>query len=305
MPSTYTLTKVSSAALLCIGAALLQGCSQKIDARQAQSKQGLTYKTNADDPFTGTLVNFQPNDLGVPVHGACEVHLKDGLLNGTASCVYDNGAKFLEIEYTNGKYNGEFKLWHSQTTKMMAKTDWKNGVKDGIEEHYNPNSGKLVSQVHWTANKKNGQERIWDSDGQVLLTDLSWTDGGGETGYSKSAEHENHFKNGQYEGVQRQYMWRGAYDIYSLADATARQFGGAFFVPLLSKNPQDYKVIERTYKDGQEVKTSAEISAAPQAANSAVDVCLDAKIAAFHKENGADAPIIDDVIQEWKVDCKK
>jgi hypothetical protein len=260
---------------------------------------------NADDPFTGTLVNFQPNDLGISVHGACEVHLKDGLLNGAASCVYDNGAKFLEIEYANGKYSGEFKLWHSKTTKMMAKTNWKNGVKDGIEEHYNPNSGKLVSQVHWSSNKKNGQERIWDSDGQVLLTDLAWTDGGHKTGYSKSGEHENHFMNGQYEGTQRHYTWQGDYNIYSLAEATATQFGGDFFVPLLSKNPQDYKVTEKTYKNGEEVGASTVISPSSQSSTSKLDTCLDIRIAMFREENGKDAPIIDDVIQEWKAECGK
>lgn len=62
---------------------------------------------------------------------------------------------------------------------------------------------------------------------------------------------------------------------------------------------------ERTYKDGQEVKTSTEGSAAPQSANSKLDKCLDIKIAMFHEENGKDAPIVDDVIQEWKAECKK
>lgn len=287
---------------LMMAALALQACSQKIDARQAQRKQGLIYKMNADDPFTGTLVNFQPNELGVPVHGACEVHLKDGLLDGVASCVYDNGAKFLEIEYASGKYNGEFKLWHGETKKMIAKTNWKNGVKDGGEEHYNPKTGKILSRTNWSGNALVGEQKVWDVTGETLLTDLTWKDGK-KTGYSKYDEDERNYKDGEMDGVQRQCKWNGDYQIQAAHQALAQSLGGGFFVPMIAKSKSDFTCTEETYKDG--AKVGGENTVAAGAGHESADVCFGKKFAAFRKEKGDDVPITDDAMQEWTDECRK
>src|SRR5476649_2282439 len=87
-----------------------------------------------------------------------------------------------------------FSAWQHLTVKGVAL-----GFRgcQGIEERYNPESGAMIRQVHWSSNQKVGEQKIWNSSGDVLLTDLIWDGGRAESGFEKSGEHENIYKDGR------------------------------------------------------------------------------------------------------------
>ena len=91
------------------------------------------------------------------------------------------------------------------------------------------------------------------------------------------------------------------YDKAEAYDAIVERLGGTYFLPALVDTPSGAECTEVIYKDGIEQPTAA-VSAET---GTSVDACLDAKVAAFHKESGDDAPIVHDVIEEWKAVCRK
>lgn len=294
------LTKILLLGAVALG---LQACSQKIDARQTQSAQGLIYKMNSDDPFTGTVENYEMYRLGLSYnHYPCTIKLKKGLLDGTATCLTPAGKKVASVEYAEGKQNGLTQIWDEDSGELIAKTEVHNGMKNGVAERFNPKTGKVVRQTHWVDDKKEGEEKVWDSTGETLLTDLVWKNGL-QTGFERFSESERNFKNGQPDGIQRHYMWKGEYSKFSLAEGIAQAIGAGYFVPLISNDSNDYTFTEENYVDGKRQQTSS--SNGPTIQPAASDFCVDGKIDLFHKNNGEDAVISNDQLEEWKKICSK
>lgn len=309
-------TSTTSKLFLLAGLIALQGCSQEMDARQAHVEQGLIYKKDASDPFTGTLTNVGPKEIGreyggnlLPFDGGCIVPVKKGLFDGMVSCKNSKGKKIAEVNYSEGHQDGALKVWAPDTDNLMLSMTVRSAVPDGLMERYNPKSGKIISRVDYAAGKKSGQEKQWDITGETLLTDLAW-ENGVQTGVYRYGENEEHYKAGLRDGVWKMcQLNRSApperlqanYQKAQAYSALADRLGGTYFLPALVDSPSGVECIETVYKD--DVKQSASMAAV--APGSAPDACLNSKIAAFRKENGEEAPIKDDVIQEWKADCYK
>jgi antitoxin component YwqK of YwqJK toxin-antitoxin module len=292
--------KLMTSAVACALLLSLQGCGEKIDGRQVNLNQGLIYKINSDNPFTGKITNYSPSALGFMVHGSCEVQVKDGILEGPAKCATEQGNKLVELAYKNGKQDGEVNVWN-EAGKLRVKFNVVSGVKDGLEEYYNSETGKTIRQTSWSQGSKEGSEKVWDRTGETILTNLMWKDGK-QTGYAKTGERENNYKNGDYDGVQRNYsLIDGDYDSqkkYMTEFAAAQQNNADYFIGLLGSGK--YKVREEIYSNGQKTQQPPQI----ETASTPIDACLDAKIAGFHKEKGEDAVISNDMIEEWRNGCK-
>lgn len=316
MPHTTTAVRSAATLLLLAGLLTLQGCSREIDARQAHVEQGLIYKKDASNPFTGTMNNVNAVEVTkrftaqfLLFEASCTVPVQEGLFDGVAVCKDVKGSKVAEVKYGKGKMDGAFKVWAADTGNLMMSTTIRGGEPDGLEERYNPKSGKIISRVNYSSGSKVGEEKQWDVTGETLLTDLIW-ENGKKTGVLRSGEREEHYKAGVYDGVWKLCRWSGSLtgERLSATDAKYRayyaiadQLGGTSFLPAVADSPADVECTETVYKDG--VKQAAvAVNAAPPSTG---DACLDAKIAAFHKANGDDAPIMNDVMQEWEAGCKK
>ena len=307
MLSINSRTKLSNAALLCLASALLQGCSQKIDARQVHVEQGLIYKKDASDPFTGKLINLGIAQLGqadgfqlLPSEGSCTVTVKDGVLDGSASCENANGKKVAEVAYSQGRQDGKLKVWEPDTGKLILDMTFRGGLADGLMERYSPQSGKVISHVNFEAGKKVGDEKHWDITGETLLTEMNWQNGA-PTGVYRFGGQEEHYKSGKLDGIKKFCTWTGPREKLYASQNPALKYGGTFYIPAITDQPTDFSCTETVYKDGVEQSTAV----ASSTSASQPDACLNSKIAAFRKENGEEAPIIDDVIQEWKAGCNK
>lgn len=312
-----SLIPVKSTAKVLVIAALLvmQGCSQEIDSRQVHVEQGLIYKKDATDPFTGTLTNVGPSQLGreygaqfLPFEGSCTVPVRDGMFDGLASCKNAAGKKVAEVTYSQGHQDGALKVWAPDTDNLMVSLTVRDGVADGVMERYNPKTGKIISRIAYSAGKKSGEEKRWDVTGETLLTDLTW-EKGAQTGVYRYGDREEHYKSGARDGIWKTCplnrsippdRLKANYEKAQAYYAMAEQLGGTYFLPALVDSPSGVECTEEVYNDGAELSDAA----TGKVTGSSVDACLDAKIAAFRKENGAETPIVNDVIEEWTAGCK-
>ncbi|MFZ6647165.1 toxin-antitoxin system YwqK family antitoxin [Undibacterium sp. TJN25] len=229
--------------------------------------------------------------------------------------------------------NGTQKILDPKTGNLQQKIEWKNGIETGVEEIFNPANNKLIGQIEVVNGVKSGKEKRWSDDGSVLLIDLNWIDGKANgfqkqfdstgqklitdliwkdgkasgiqtTGNLSFAYDEYHFKDGLYDGVHKNYVTSstGKLFLYKEENYKDGKLDGIYRQFYDGKLEQ-----EKNYKEGVEVPGGVaggqQISTANS--NASREKCLDAKIEIFHKENGLDAPINDDVIQEWKRSCNK
>lgn len=195
----------------------------------------------------------------------------------------------------------------------MLSVNIRNGDVDGTMERYNPKTGKIISRVAYSAGKKSGEEKLWDIQGETLLTDLTW-DNGMQTGVYRYGDREEHYKAGVRDGVWKmcplnrtisserlQANYNKAQAYYGMAE----RLGGTYFLPALVDSASGVECTEVVYRDGVEQKDGGDkVAVVRPGSESSADACLSTKIAAFHKENGDDAPIAADVIQEWETGYK-
>jgi len=194
---------------------LLQGCGQEIDARQASNINGLLYKLNDSEPFTGTITNFPTSMelLGFATTGSCTLPVSKGRPDGTYKCISTDGVKIAEVNFKEGVRDGSEQIWDKGTGKLIASAHWNQGKKDGKEEHYNSTNEKLILQINWDHGNKVDEEKHWSSSGEVLLTDLHWKDGKA-TGFIKTVEtltgtegivEEANYKDGVLDGPKKSF----------------------------------------------------------------------------------------------------
>jgi len=317
MHQTKTPLKFATVVVASISIILLQGCSREIDARQAHVEQGLIYKKDASDPFSGTLTNVDVTKVGKRYaadygiwEGNCAVPVKDGLFDGAAECKNLKGKKIGEFSYSKGQIEGTVKVWASDADNLMLSTTIRNGEPDGTEERFNPKTGKVISRINYRAGQKVGEEKLWDITGDNLLTDLIW-ESGARTGVYRYDGREEHYKANMPDGVWKSCQLnvelpaerrKPNYDKFRAYAAMAQQLGGTYYLPALVDDPSAVKCTETVYKDGVRQATAPAANVATPLAS---DACFDAKVAAFRKANGEDAPIMNDVMQEWEAGCKK
>lgn len=184
---------------------MLEGCNETVDARQLQKINGLIYKLNSSEPFTGTVINYKEFDEFTRYEEwNCEVHFKKGELHGPFNCVsIKTGVKTGEKTYDHNAKTGLETVW-SNDGELVSKTEWTGGRRNGLAEVYHPKTGKLLAQRHWVNGVKVGEEKELDVTGSVLLTSLNWQDGQA-TGFIKNKDEEHNYKNGLRHGYQRVY----------------------------------------------------------------------------------------------------
>ena len=126
---------------------LLTGCSGEPEkvVSYLQDRGGVWYEKNTEVPFTGVLV--ETYDDG---QKWIEKHYKDGKGDGVSTIWYENGQKKVEGNWTSGKWNGLWTHWDENGQKRSEGNN-KDGENDGT----------------WT---------YWDKDGNITST-KTWKDG--------------------------------------------------------------------------------------------------------------------------------
>lgn len=209
--------------------------------------------------------------------------------------------------------------------KLERKLLWKNGKLDGEQVFYYPENGNIRGTQMVVNGVKSGPEKGWGKDGKNLLIDLNWVDGKA-SGFQKGVDDDGKlitdlvFKDGKSTGVQtvtQSYF----YDQYTFKDGllhgSHRRFSnmsGSKHQIELEENYVNGKLDgvvriysngnvdrEKFYKDGEEVSKVNNLANTQEDTNA----CVTKKIDAFRKGNGEEAPINNDVLEEWTQACTK
>ncbi|AEA60107.1 DUF4087 domain-containing protein [Burkholderia gladioli] len=179
-------------------AAGLTACSHHIlDYRNAQIVDGKIYAVDANEPFTGkathvpygVVFNSQGGmdrmlsmletgrGLGLAMT-LCEVTLKDGALNGDASCTTaESNTVRLSASFDDGALSGEMKIYSTDGKIIIVSASFKHGQPDGQEEQILPATGKTIRSVRWDVGKLNGESKVWDPQTGELTTDANYSEG--------------------------------------------------------------------------------------------------------------------------------
>lgn len=228
---------------------VLSGCRQTIDARQLEKINGLYYKLNDNDPFTGTVINnISTKYLTFIYPGNCTINYKNGEMDGDFICYSRTGEiKIAQMRLKANLRHGTEKVWDATTGALKWKIEWNNGKHHGVEEQYNPLNGKLIEEIHWDNDNKVGTERIWNLNGDVLLKDLYWINGK-QTGYSIYRDHEDNFKDGKLDGINRRFELIGSFSEYQDLYTEVRTRGAGECSYMLLPH---YVSLEETYQNGE------------------------------------------------------
>lgn len=177
----------------------LLGCGKEVDYKEIQVVNGLMYKLNDSDPYTGVikedplLMSEIHEDsftykaiLDVQSGATCTSEVKHGKYNGKKTCQL-KGNKVADIEYKNGMLDGVRKLWSDKNGKTIGETHLKEGKKDGENIVFNPETGDKSLLENYEQGKLSGHQKKWGAyypkdveeivGSSELLDDVTWDNG--------------------------------------------------------------------------------------------------------------------------------
>lgn len=228
---------------------MLTACKETIDARQLENINGLYYKLNEHEPFTGIVINNSKLGEYTSYHVSnCTIEFKKGEMDGAFVCYsLKDGIKVTDMRYKHNIKDGTQLGWNKDNGLLKWKIEWKNGKRHGIEEQYNSSNRKLIEEIHWENGQKVGTERKWNMNGDILLEDFLWVNGK-ETGYSIYNNVEFNYKDGLLDGINRRFELIGSKSDYDnlYAEVTKRQAGRSSYIEL-----PHYVSLEETYQQGK------------------------------------------------------
>lgn len=312
-------------------AILLSGCSEEtLDYRNAQFSNGKIYNGQDNTPFTGIVTNLPhkdvfklPDDASRVISGtmgllnkheetdhqfnifqlSCNSKVKDGLLSGITTCqksgsdikrytsnynlgylegaftVYAlDGKTPLAMANLNGdKLNGDLKFY-TPNGKLVEVAPFINGLMHGTQERWSPVTGNLTFRAQaknghyygmledWTEDGLKTSEIPYDDDGFIHGLVRAWDGKTGQLILEKAHVH------GKAEGIFRQRDESGQYKHYGYYE------GGRFHEQPI---PADVNSTQATYSDS----------------------CIDRWINAYRAENGDEAMINMEQMDEWDTWC--
>jgi antitoxin component YwqK of YwqJK toxin-antitoxin module len=95
-----------------------------------------------------------------------ELYGLNNLVNGLFECWYDNGQKYEEVPYVDGKRNGLYQGWYSNGQKWDEYV-YVDGVKHGLYQNWYEN-GQICQEVTFVDGNRHGLFQRWGEDGTKL-----------------------------------------------------------------------------------------------------------------------------------------
>ena len=88
-------------------------------------KNGITYKSNSDNPFNGKSISYHPNSRLKE-----SITYVDGFKNGLYETFYDNGQLSIKTTHRNDLYHGPYEEYFSNG-QLKKKTTYQIGEEVG------------------------------------------------------------------------------------------------------------------------------------------------------------------------------
>lgn len=267
-------------------ASALAGCNNTLDFRNAEIANNKIYEVGKNAGFSGNITNIPLSKIPfgeiVPVtnligkatgnkdinnllYGAsltvghdsvlCNTSTNDGILDGDAVCKdISSGNPVFKMSFKNNAINGKVILFYLYKKEVqLAQINYINGKAEGELTVFGFTTGKPIYKAEFVGSIVNGKEQAFDeSSGKLIfLGDII---------------------DGKYNGVTTRYNVDGS-------------------------------VLEKLNWKNGEIQQAASHTQVQSNADS--EVCLDAWTAAFRKEQGAEAAVSMEQIDEWKTWCNQ
>lgn len=258
----------------------------------------------------------------------CTVHYAAGIIDGNSTCTDQKGNVILEVDYKNGEYDGVSKLSNPDTGNVVANLSWRNGKWDGKLKVFTWNGKLVVNDATWN-------DGSIDSGKVINRTGEYEYEDGKKNGPARLIGGNSVIATGSYKDDQRDGEWvdSGSASYYepwldTLYRTNSALSGISINVSRVDSNWVNGKLEGKIsfYRNGNILFADASTSNgeivpgtlhiypingsnvdASQAADgkSPIDACVDAWISAFHKEQGQDAAISNDQLNELQGDCQQ
>jgi antitoxin component YwqK of YwqJK toxin-antitoxin module len=249
----------------------------------------------------------------------CDVSVHDGLLDGKAICKAPRSDTVgTEMSFKDGSLTGSMKYFDFDLSpNPLAEGSFEDGVPDGKQTVYDAKTGSKIAIVHWASGVQDGTEEIYNRSSGEVTKKLSYKNGkidGDYVEYSASgkiklhtAELTNGVKNGNEAlyypdtGKRKEYSeWKDGN-----LNGTVRRW---------DENGNETQEME--FKNGLQVQKdkdqlvqaladSISTPASMAASNANLDSCVQAWTVAYRKEQGVDAMVASDQLDEWKQWCQQ
>ena len=186
--------------------ALASFSSKEVPSVELVEEQGVMLETNSKTPFDGpwwALINGRLRTRGSYKNGkkdghwetysekgvlARRVSFEDGIEHGTLSTYHEDGGLCTRESYIAGAKTGPFEVYYSNL--LFSRTQYKNGKKHGVMEHFFLPSGTLMMKSCFKDDHADG---LWER-------------------YAKNGQCTNRLyrKNGKTHGLQEKFFLSGA-----------------------------------------------------------------------------------------------
>ncbi|WP_155713106.1 toxin-antitoxin system YwqK family antitoxin [Burkholderia stagnalis] len=190
----------------------------------------------------------------------------------------NTGNRILIATYVNGQVNGPFTRYAADGKQITYRAIFVNGKPEGTEETYDPMTGKLTGRAEYTNGLLNGTVKRWNADGKLV--------------------YEKDYQNGQ-ESLP-------APAVTACLDRRYTTFyrSGDLRENVNSEQRNQWEA-ECKEEFGASASSTRRSESAATTSSSDSDMCVSIWTAAFHRENGDDAIVTTDQLNEWQSWCKK
>lgn len=272
---------------LMLAVLLLGGCSRPklLDFRNAEISNGMIYAGGANAPFTGKLTNLPWSQMPTEALSPARQLISTLLVTEKNAKAYTETlnatySTLCDVDVKEGRLEGKAVCSLPNGGGALFVIPFTQGNVEGEVLALNPqNEGMVIAKAAYLGNKLHGPSEIHSPVNGKLIHRSNW-----EGGLPQGLEE-------RMDGSTGEVTFRATF------------VNGRYDGNMETINKETGKLeVTSTWVNG--VKQLPPVSEATEAASGdKVEACVDGKIAAFHQEQGEDAPIINDVLQEWKLQC--
>lgn len=236
------------------------------------------FNTSGDHQLVDVTLNNGHPDGKMAIYSSSNAtlvhvaHWQDGALSGDEEAFDPNtGNRVLTATLINGKYDGAFARYASDGKQVIYKATFAHGTQQGTEESFDPNTGKLTGHAEYVDGKLSGEVKRWNADGKLI--------------------YEKTYQNGQEMPASN--------EVKTCVDEQLHSLDNMNGVGVDRLND-----LEATCKEKLRGGLNSAAPSATTAGSADNDICVSIWTAAFHRENGDEATVTADQLNEWRSWCK-
>lgn len=261
----------------------------------------------------------------------CDVQINDGLPDGKAVCKTPQSEMVrIETSFKHGALDGSFTLSGGQDNGPLMEVTFRNGQPDGTQKVYGWTNHKLVHTFPWSSGVASGTEEAFDTNTGAVVKRATFVNGkyeGEVIHYASDGKQVTilaTYSNGKLNGAYKEWDVSGTLVVdKTYSDGVQVGADGSNLGACINDWDNAYRALpgHRAFPPPelrQQWEASCQTGKHPSTSNlpqsgltvvsstqSNPDGCIDAWTVAYRHENGDDAIVTADQLDEWRSWCKE